>query len=488
MREFLINHLKENNTIFHMPGHKGPGIYRKYGFSDFLDHFMECDITEIPGADNLHQPEGIIRDIQKRYESIYDVEKTYILVNGTSCGIVASILATVNRGGKMIVSRGCHRSVYSGLSLGGITPCYVQPETTKEGIMGVLDWRKVASALDENPEASAVILPSPNYYGICSDIEKIAEEVHKRGKILIVDQAHGAHLHLFEKYCKESCDLPRAAEDLGADIVINSTHKTLATFTQTAILNVASHRVDTFKLENYLHMVQSTSPSYLLMCSHDINSKIIKNHGQEIFEGWLGDLKWFYKEAERKLTGVGPKSRDLIAKWDNLDYTKINIDASAIGWTGSMMEDFLMENRIVPEMVTDNLVVAMSGIGSVREDYCRLMEVLEAAVAAANSQLDSAGLEAKGTVLLEAASCEGMAGYPVTQVVDHGNKVIKLPLKDAVGYASGDVLIPYPPGIPIVCPGELVTGDIVAGIEKMSGEGRQVLGLSEDGAIHVYEK
>ena len=471
MKDFLVNQSKEGNISFHMPGHKGPGIYQKYGFSDFLERMMDCDITEILGADNLHQPEGIIKDIQERYERLYDVKKSFILVNGTSCGIVASILATVSRGGKLLMSRGCHRSVYSGIALGDITPCYIQPETTKEGIMGILDHRKVALTLDENPEAEAVILPSPNYYGICSDIEKIAEEVHKRGKILIVDQAHGAHLHLFEKFCGEG-ELPRAAEDLGADIVINSTHKTLATFTQTAILNVTSERVDLFKLESYLHMVQSTSPSYLLMASHDINSKIIEEHGDEIFSQWMEDLKWFYNRFS---------ASNLIAGWDGLDFTKINIDASAIGWTGSQLEDYLMENKIVPEMVTENIVVAMSGIGSVRMDYEKLAEVLEGAIEKA-----AAGRQ---TIHGDADACREVSEkYPQTKVVNHGEKVIELPLEQCEGYASGDLLIPYPPGIPVLCPGEEVTQEIIDYIKKLTGENRQVLGLSEENAIHVYEK
>ena len=474
MKDFLVNQSKENNISFHMPGHKGSGIYQKYGYLDFLERMMDCDITEIPGADNLHQPEGIIKEIEDRYKRLYGVKRSHILVNGTSCGIVASILATVKRGGKLLMSRGCHRSVYSGISLGNIIPCYIQPETTKEGIMGVLDHKKVAMALDENPEAEAVILPSPNYYGICSDIEKIAEEVHKRGKILIVDQAHGAHLHLFEKFCGMGV-LPRGAEDLGADIVIDSTHKTLATFTQTAILNVVSDRVDNFKLESYLHMVQSTSPSYLLMASHDINSKIIEEHGKEIFGQWMEDLKWFYNRAK--------SFEGLITIWEGLDFTKINIDASKIGWTGGQMEDYLMKNKIVPEMVTENIVVAMSGIGSVRQDYEKLVQVLENAVA-----------EAVGLITVDSISkCQGekpreaSEKYPETKVVNHGDKVIEKKLVECQGYASGDLLIPYPPGIPVLCPGEEITQEIINYIEKITGENRQVLGLSEDGMIHVYQ-
>lgn len=479
MREYLVNQSKKNNTSFHMPGHKGPGIYQKYGFSDFLEHMMDCDITEIPGADNLHQPEGIIKDIQKRYESLYDVKKSYILVNGSSCGIVASVLATVKRGGRLLMSRGCHRSVYSGITLGNITPCYIEPEITKEGIMGALDYKKVAQALDENPDIEALILPSPNYYGICSDIEKIAEEVHKRGKILIVDQAHGAHLHLFKKFCDaEMMKLPQAAEDLGADIVINSTHKTLATFTQTAVINVVTDRVDVFKLESYLHMLQSTSPSYLLMCSHDINSKIIKEHGREVFSKWSDDLCWFYKQASEKL------DKGLVIIWDGLDFTKINIDASAIGWTGSMLEDYLMENKIVPEMVTENIVVAMSGIGNIRKDYEHLLKVLEEAEIEASKN--------DGRIINKAmrkSVCkENNEGYPVTEVIRHGEKVVEMNLSECEGFASADLLIPYPPGIPILCPGEKVTEEIIACIENLVGEGRQVLGLSEKGAIHIYEK
>lgn len=485
MREYLVKQSKENNTSFHMPGHKGPGIYQKYGFSDFLESIMDCDITEIPGADNLHQPEGIIEDIQQRYKRLYDVNKSYILVNGSSCGIIAAILSTVKRGGKLLMSRGCHRSVYSGITLGYISPCYVEPEITKEGIMGVLKPEKVTKALEENPDIEAVILPSPNYYGICSDIEKIAEEVHKRGKILIVDQAHGAHLHLFEKFCGNIIDeidyngelfnsgqmkLPRAAEDLGADIVINSTHKTLATFTQTAILNVATDRVDKFKLESYLHMVQTTSPSYLLMASHDINAKLCEKYGNEIFLNWFRDLLWFYKQANECF------DMDLVVRWDNLDFTKINIDASAIGWTGSKLEKFLMKNKIVPEMVTENIVVAMSGMGNVRADYEHLLSVLRAAAEVADGNSDSV------------SSKNAYVNYPLTQVVAHGDGVLEMKLEEAEGFSSADLIIPYPPGIPILCPGEKITLEIIDSIRKIAGEERQILGLSKEGVIHVYEK
>ena len=178
-----------------MPGHKGSAIFRKYGYGDFLDNFVDCDITEIPGADNLFQAEGIIMEAQQKYSRLYDVQHSYLQINGTSGGIIAAILASVKPGGKLIMARNCHKSVFNALTLGGIRPVYAQPELIEEhGILGAVAPEEIERCIRENPEAEAVILPSPNYYGICSDISRIAKIAHDAGKVLIVDQAHGAHL------------------------------------------------------------------------------------------------------------------------------------------------------------------------------------------------------------------------------------------------------------------------------------------------------
>ena len=189
-----------DSARFHMPGHKGSRIYRENGYGDFLDKIMDCDITEIPGADNLFQTEGIISETMKKYENLYEVKKSYLLVNGSSGGLIAAILACVKPGGKLIMARNSHKSVFNALGLASIEPVYAYPEEAEGcGILGEITAEEIARCMDENPEADAVILPSPNYYGICSDVRSISEEVHKRGKVLIVDQAHGAHLRFFEK-------------------------------------------------------------------------------------------------------------------------------------------------------------------------------------------------------------------------------------------------------------------------------------------------
>lgn len=252
IHHFLIEHAKKNTVSFHMPGHKGAGIYSRYQYDDFLNRMMDCDITEIPGADNLFQTEGIIRETQLKYAALYDVDHSYLLINGTSGGLIAAILASVAPDKKLIMARNCHKAVFNALTLGIIKPVYAYPERVPgQEIAGAIPVGEIQRLLTENPDADAVILPSPNYYGICSDIKAIADVVHQSGKVLIVDQAHGAHLHFFHKY-GAGIEMPLSAESCGADIVVNSTHKTLASFTQSAVLNLNLNRVDRYHLEDKL--------------------------------------------------------------------------------------------------------------------------------------------------------------------------------------------------------------------------------------------
>lgn len=366
---FLMEHADRNPVSFHMPGHKGSRIYRENGYGDFLDKIMDCDITEIPGADNLFQTEGIISETMKKYENLYEVKKSYLLVNGSSGGLIAAILACVKPGGKLIMARNSHKSVFNALGLASIEPVYAYPEEAEGcGILGEITAEEIARCMDENPEADAVILPSPNYYGICSDVRSISEEVHKRGKVLIVDQAHGAHLRFFEKYGGAG-GFPESAEKQGADIVINSIHKTLASFTQSALLNLCSDRVNPFLLEDRLQAIESSSPSYPMMATLDINADLLEDAGERLIRQWAENLDYFYSEADRipGLAVLTPR---------NLDRTKLNIDMSAYGINGNGLEELLMERDIFIELVTGNIVMCMTGIGNTRGDYERLLKAL----------------------------------------------------------------------------------------------------------------
>ena len=461
-----------------MPGHKGSRIYRENGYGYFLDKIMDCDITEIPGADNLFQTEGIIAETMKKYERLYGVKKSYLLVNGSSGGLISAILACVRPGGKLIMARNSHKSIFNALGLASIEPVYAYPEEAEGcGILGEITAEEIVRCMDDNPDADAVILPSPNYYGICSNVRKIAEEVHKRGKVLIVDQAHGAHLRLFEKYagsgagcaCAE-CGFPESAETQGADIVINSIHKTLASFTQSALLNLTSDRVNPFVMEDKLQTIESSSPSYLLMATLDINADLLEKSGERLIKEWTDNLEYFYTEAE-KIPGLR------VIMPQNMDRTKINIDMSAYGINGNELEELLMERDIFIELVTGNIVMCMTGIGNTRRDYERLIESLKEIAAKLGEN------KAGGQAIRPAGQPEVLTRVLEKKAVPVEKEFVLI--DEAAGRVCGSSIIPYPPGIPLICPGESITAEAIVTIKEMRDLGEKVIGINEKGEILV---
>lgn len=489
--EFLRKHAAEDRVSFHMPGHKGGDLYRRYGYDishSGLAAAADIDITEIAGADNLHQPQGIIRELEEGYRDLYRVRDSFLLVNGSTAGVMAAILATVPCGKKILMSRGCHRSAYSALSLGGITPVYLQPQLYGDsGVMGIIDPDDIRSALEKDDEIKAVILPSPNYYGICSDIKAIAEEVHAKGGVLIADQAHGAHLKLFEEFGL-GAGMPMSAESGGADIVINSIHKTLGSFTQSALLNVVTDRVDIRELREKLNMLQSTSPSYVLMASLAINLELIKNHGRELLSAWKENTDRFYEKAERTETIrmiTGPE----------MDKTKLNIRVlkkdpgggceKSDFISGKELDRYLQSRGIDAELYTGNILMAMTGIGNVESDYEKLLSALNDISLKSTDMTDADGKSC--------ASANGNAEDKTWQlpkpgpVREHGSETEEIPIDRCEGRISAGTVIPYPPGIPFICQGEEFTGDILHAL-RLAAKESQVTGISEKGTIRVYKK
>ena len=467
---FLLKHLNSNPVSFHMPGHKGSRLFRETGYSEFLNSLMECDITEIPGADNLFKAEDVILETMCRYRQLYDTKASYLLINGSSSGLIASIMSTVSKGGKMIMARNCHKSIYNGLTLAEGSPVYVYPEVIEEyGISGEITVEAVKEVISANPDAQACIIPSPNYYGICSDIAAIAEAVHEAGMVLIVDQAHGAHLKFFDRYRAygEKDEKLMAAENLGADIVINSTHKTLASFTQTAIANVCSDRVDLHTFEQNLQIIQSTSPSYVLMGSLDLNAMLLESHGETLIREWRENIDWFRQAAYQMIPGLKIMDHPM------LDDTKINLDMSAYGIDGLELEEKLIEQGIYIELAAGDIAMCLTGIGNTREDYRRLAEGL-----------------LKISSVLELKAGRARKDYPrmgrtaLKQVSIPKSKEYVL-LEESCGRVCAAPIVPYPPGIPVVCPGEVINEKILSYIMGLRARGVSVMGVDSDGCIAV---
>jgi len=458
-----------------MPGHKGSAIYRRFGYTEFLEKMMDCDITEIPGADNLFQTEGILRAAQEKYAAIYGVKRSYLLINGTSCGVIAAVMASVPKGKKVVMARNSHKAIFNSLVLADIQPVYAYPEIIPAyGISGGITADEIERCLTENPDAESVILPSPNYYGICSDIRAIAEVVHRHGKVLIVDQAHGAHLKFFQDFGFTS--MPESAEQQGADIVVNSIHKTLASFTQSAVLNLTSDRVDHYVLEDKLQMLESTSPSYLLMGSLEINAELLKEHGKTLMTEWYEGLMYFYREAKNmpglRLIG-SPMDTDAGIR---MDITKINLDLSAVGIDGARLEELLIERGIYAELTTGPILMCMTGIGNSMKDMQRLLDAL-------NDISRSAGVPAAVAAAAAHPAVnvlkEKLLLFPVPQDKE------RIPLLEGAGRICASSIIPYPPGIPFICPGEQLTEEVIQYIKKLRDAGEKVIGINDLGEITV---
>ena len=375
---FLKEHKNKEKASFHMPGHKGRRIFDVHGMKEEIDSLVDGDVTEIHGADNLFVHDGVIREIMDGYRRIYKSRETFLSVSGSSAGIVASILAVASRGDTVIIPRNCHRAVFNAISLVGAKSHIVYPEIIDEfNIAGEVSASTILTALDEVESGTArkvVVITSPNYYGITCDVSAIAKVVHERGGILILDQAHGAHL--VSLYPELSGDMA----DEKPDIVIESTHKTMASFTQTAIVNIYNESLID-EVEKKLRTIESTSPSYILMKSLELNVRLVEEFGDEIFTNWRSDLDFFYESA-KEIPGL--RILDLPTK----DRSKIVIDAESIGVAAEALDRVLMENGIFGEFTSGNLLVCMSGIGNTREDYELLLNVLKHAKENAESIME----------------------------------------------------------------------------------------------------
>lgn len=468
MIDFLLEHAAKNPISYHMPGHKGSEIFKRFGYKNVLDSFVDMDVTEIPGADNLFQAEGIIKELQERYAKLYDVKRSYLQINGTSGGLIAAILATVPAGGKLIMARNSHKSIFNALTLGNIEPIYAHTTLIEEyGITGPISPDEIAKLLKENPDAYAVILPSPNYYGICSDINAIADIVHEAGKVLIIDQAHGAHLKFFHKFGLGE-NMPKAAEDCGADIVVNSIHKTLASLTQSALLNLNSDRVDRYILEDKLQAIESTSPSYVLMSFLELNAKILEEHGKQAMGEWKNNLEYFYSEAE-SIDGLKVMNNHPL-----LDMTKINLDMGNLGIDGAELEKLLMEYEIFSELYTGDILMLMTGIGNTHDHLKKTLEALKEI--SSKSQTKSSGERSNGSriTIPKSGKLHNVPKYK--EYVD---------IDKVAGRICAGSIIPYPPGIPFVCPGEEITAEIIEYIKTLRADGEKVIGVNDNNQILV---
>lgn len=489
--ERLAAYGNSNVSPFHMPGHK-----RKKDRFSFGNPFA-VDITEIDGFDDLHHPAGILREAMEEAAALYGAEKSYFLVNGSSCGILAAVSACVPRGGKLLVARNCHRSVYHGMVLGGLSPVYLFPEPVPGwGTSGAVRAETAEQALSEHPDVRAVLITSPTYEGICSDLKRICDAAHRRGLPVIVDAAHGAHFSFWEV-----CE---SAVSCGADLVVESLHKTLPSLTQTAILHKNSGLVDERRLEWYLQVYQTSSPSYVLMASMDsCISYMAGEEGKRDMEAYVSGLKGL-RQRIGGLSRIGLLSgRE--AGGSSYDISKLVIRAE--GQSGKALYDRLrLEYEIQPEMCTETYVVLMTSVADEPADFGKLYEALadmdrkaagEGRAAdmgrPCGGESSDTGPEKSGGET--SGEAPGFPGLPEPQVVLTPGQAMErrkesCPLEVCEGRVSGEFAYLYPPGIPVLVPGERITAKVLAVLKRYEENGLAVAGTENfaGGEILVIEE
>ncbi len=282
MYQQLISYGESDVYPFHMPGHKRRAL-------PFPNPYT-IDITEIDGFDNLHHAEGLIREAEERAAKLYGADRSYYLVNGSTCGLLAAICAAARRGDKVLAARNCHKAVYHAISMQGLAAEFLYPAITRGDLQGQITAAQVEEALTKHPDIAVVILTSPTYEGIVSDVAAIAACCHAHGAALIVDEAHGAHFGF-------GAGFPENAVRLGADAVIMSLHKTLPSFTQTALLHCNGTRIDPGRVARYLGVYETSSPSYLFMAGMDACIDLLREQGAELFAEYRRRLDAFCRDT-----------------------------------------------------------------------------------------------------------------------------------------------------------------------------------------------
>lgn len=458
----LFDKLKELEYEDILPMHM-PGAKRNKELISMPDP-VKIDITEVTGFDNLHHATGIIRDCAKEAARLYGADEAFLLVNGSSAGIMAAICGAAKAGDNVIVARNVHRSVINSLYLGQLNPVYIYPDmiNREAGIYGEVKAEEIEAILKDRKDndIKAVIITSPTYEGIVSDVRAIADVVHRYGAVLIVDEAHGAHFGFHEAF-------PVNAVRLGADAVIMSIHKTLPAFTQTALLMVNYGRIDVERIRMYWNMYQSTSPSYILMASIDNCITLLKDNAKDLFDKYVERLIKLREE-------IGKLKYIKLLETD--DISKIVL----IVKDGALLSRQLREiYKIELEMASEKYVIAMTSIGDTDEGYVRFLQALRNLD---NEEFDIS-LDSDNDSIQEYMSDIDNNVYPriVMSIYDALNANIDMvELEASAGCIAGDAVCIYPPGINLVNPGEVVTEDIINMLKSGKEHGLEVLGLTED--------
>jgi len=468
----LLKYKKEENSYFAMPGHKMGKAYEdtKEG-KILLDNFIKFDITEVEDLDNLHNPTGIIKEGQEQLANYYGSKKSYFLVNGSTSGNMIMIFATFKEGDKIIVERNCHRSVFNSIILRKLKPIYAMNEVSeKYDAPFSINKKHLFKLIKENQDARGILLTYPNYYGICTELDEIVKEAKKYNMKVLIDCAHGAHFGVID-------ELPDNPLKLGCDMVVQSAHKTLPSLTQTSFLHVnCDELLD--EVNFYTSVFLTTSPSYLFLASMDYSRYYLQKYGSKDYSILIN----LCEEYRKKINHIGfyhiIDEHDIIKKSLStrnkvyIDKTRYIINVPK-GFSGHLLLDYLKANKIQCEMSDSRNVVLIFATSNTRDDFDKLYRILK---------------ECNKDTLIDQYVKPMQFEIPLIDKLPWETlnmKKVECSIKDSINKVCGQAIVPYPPGVPLIMPGEIITKDIIDTIGYYIDNNVTLLGVKENNLIII---
>ncbi len=450
----LKEYRKKEVVPFDVPGHKhGRGLPE---LVDYLgETVLQVDVNSMKCLDNISNPVGVIKESEELMAQAYCADHAFFLVNGTSSGVQAMIMSVCSPGDKIIIPRNAHKSAINGLILSGGIPIYVQPQTNDEiGIAMGVSVESIEEAIEENPDVKAVFIINPTYYGATSNLKRIIEIAHEKDIAVIVDEAHGAHFR-FHK------ELPMAAMELGADMSAVSIHKTGGSLTQSSALLLNEGIIDKNRVKTILNLTQTTSASYLLMSSLDVARKMLATQGEEVFTRVL-EISRKARDEINKIEGLYAFGNELIDQDGvyNFDETKLGICVKGIGITGFEAYDILRdEYNIQMELGDVYNILAIISVGDSHYSIKKLIDALK----------DMRDKHGKGRLDFDRVVLDNPQIVVSPRDAFYTRKKI-IKLEDSEGEVSGESIMAYPPGIPIITPGERISREIIEYIKFIKNQ------------------
>ena len=465
----LIKHKTKRPISFHVPGHKNGKVFPEEAYRVFQG-ILDVDVTELSGLDDLHSPSEAIFEAEALLADYYQVKKSFFLVNGSTVGNIAMILATVSEGDEILVQRNCHKSIMNGLRLANVNPIFLSPEFNEEWqVAGGLTLKNIKAAVRQYPRIKALIVTYPNYYGMVVNLKEVISFCHERNIVVLVDEAHGAHFGMGR-------ELPMSATALGADVIVQSAHKTLPAMTMGSFLHYNSHMIDLDRLKEYLRMLQSSSPSYPIMASLDLARKYLATYKKEDIVYTLEIISQFKEQL------------NLIPSIKVLTYTgegdplKITIQSQSV-LTGFELQSRLERQGIFTELADENNVLLIFPLLK-RGDLYRIHEVIQLIKASIGEE--EIVPRSFGAFIEEST----ISTLHLTFKEQQHKKVELIPLIEANGRICAENIIPYPPGIPLLLPGEWIKEEDLKQIDRLLMAGSRFQGGDhlKVKKIKVYEE